>query len=157
MVRVTNTSAAPRYVHVFLIDSDWNIRQVMNRESNVRLGCTTDTSGTGAILAARESRDCELIRYGRAGGTEDPNVANVSGYSVLVLSTPARPACRRPPSTISATSTIPRPGATRGSLTGGFTFDDELTGEASTRRGTPAPAPPTIAIVDWQLDQSARK
>ncbi len=40
MVRVTNTSAAPRYVHVFLIDSDWNIRQVMNRESNVRLGCT---------------------------------------------------------------------------------------------------------------------
>ena len=56
MVRVTNTSAAPRYVHVFLIDSDWNIRQVMNRESNVRLGCTTtDTSGTGAILASRET------------------------------------------------------------------------------------------------------
>lgn len=157
MVRVTNASAQPRYVYVFLIDSDWNIRQVMNRDSNVRLGCTTDTSGTGAILAARESRDCELIRYGRAGGTEDPNVANVSGYSVLVLSTPARPGMSPPAFDTISDLNNTAPGATRGIPTGGFTFDDELTGEASLRRGAPPPAPPTIAIVDWQLDQSARK
>ena len=128
----------------------------MNRESNVRLGCTTDTSGTGAILAARESRDCELIRYGRAGGTEDPNIANVSGYSVIVLSTPVRAGMSPPAFDNIGDLNNAAPGTTRGSATGGFTFDDELTGEASTRRGTPAPAPPTIAIVDWQLDQSAR-
>ena len=46
-------------------------------------------------------------------------------------------------------------GATRGAA-GLFTFDDELTGEAITRRGTRAPAPPSIAILDWQLDRSAR-
>lgn len=156
MVRVTNPSASPRYVYVFLIDSDWNIRQVMNRESNVRLGCTTDTSGTGAILAPRQSRDCELIRYGRAGATEDdPSLANISGYSVLVLSTPARPGMSPPAFDNIGDLNNTGPGTTR-SAPGAFTFDDELTGEASTR-GAPPPAPPTIAIVDWQLDRAARK
>ncbi len=156
MVRVTNTSAGPRYIHVFLIDSDWNIRQVMNRELNLRLGCTTDTSGTGAILAARESRDCELTRYGRAGVTnDDPDIANVAGYSVLVLSSPARPGMS-PPAFDNIGDLNDTAGTARGT-TGGFTFDDELTGEASARRGTPSPGPPAIAILDWQLDRSAAR
>jgi hypothetical protein len=156
MVRVTNTSATPRYVHVFLIDGDWNIRQVMNRQSNIRLGCTSDTSGTGAILAPQQSRDCELTRYGRATTSkDDSNVANVAGYSVLVLSTPARPGMSPPSFDNIDDLNDSGAGTTRGGL-GQFAFDDELTGEAISRRGTRAPAPPSIAILDWQLDRSAR-
>ena len=156
MVRVTNTSATPRYVQVFLIDSNWNIRRVMSRQTNIRLGCTSDTSGTGAILDPQQSRDCELTRYGRADATkDDPNVANVSGYSVLVLSTPARPGMSPPAFDNIDDLNDAVVGATRGE-SGLFAFDDELTGEAATRRGSRAPAPPSIAILDWQLDQSAR-
>jgi hypothetical protein len=156
MVRVTNPSAAARYVHVFLIDNDWNIRHVMNRESNIRLGCTTDTGGTGAILGARESRDCELTRFGRADlSKDDPDVANVAGYSVLVLSTPARPGMSPPSFDNIDDLNDTVAGTTRGT-SGLFAFDDELTGEATTRSVTRAPAPPGIAILDWQLDRSAR-
>ncbi|MGD9770003.1 MAG: caspase family protein [Pseudolabrys sp.] len=156
MARVTNTSTAPRYVHVFLIDSDWNIRQVMNRESNIRLGCSVDAGGTGAILAAGASRDCELTRYGRADpASDDASVANVAGYSVLVLSTPARPGMSPPAFDNIDDLNDTAAGATRGG-SGLFAFDDELTGEAVSRRGTRAPAPPSIAILDWQLDRSPR-
>jgi hypothetical protein len=157
MIRITNPGASPRYVHVFLIDSDWNIRHVMNRESNVRLGCTADTSGTGAILAPRQSRDCELIRYGRAASAaDDPGVANLAGYSVLVLTTPARAGMSPPSFDNIGDLNNTAAGAARGAP-GGFTFDDELTGEASARRGAPPPAPPSVAVLDWQLDRSVRR
>jgi hypothetical protein len=154
--RITNVGATPRYVHVFLIDEDWNIRQIMNRETNVRLGCTADTSGAGAILPAHGARECEVIRYGRSNGVDDPNVANVSGYSVLVISTPVRPGMPPPAFDNIGDLNNSVQGMARG-LRGGFTFDDELTGETATRRGAAANALPTVTIVDWHLDQSARK
>lgn len=68
-------------MHLFTIDHDWDIVQ---RCSSV------DSSGMGAILAACATRDCEIFRYRRAAGNDDANIADPVGYSLLVLSAPAR-------------------------------------------------------------------
>jgi hypothetical protein len=145
VAEVKNGGRFPRIVHVFRIDSDWNIRQRC---------ATDDTAGAGMVLAPGASRSCDIINYVRAEGSSVPGVADVARYSLLILSTPLRPELVG--TTFSSIQDLNNQGAggVARSPEAALSFDDRLTGGGGEgRRSNGDRAPPAIMMLHWEVEQ----
>lgn len=146
--RITNSSAVPRYISVFTIDANWDIKRRCTNDG--------DSAGTGALYAANRSRDCQEPVWTVPGVKSDnnPNIPDVARYELLVLSTPRLEGVGPPSFDLIENLNNSAPAETRrGAAAAALEFDDALTGGGFTR-GARA-APPSITIVGWELDASA--
>jgi hypothetical protein len=145
---VTNAARSARYVYVFSIDSDWNLR----------LRCMDgDTAGAGAVLAPGATRECDVLRYREAGAPDDPHLPNVARYDLLVVSVPRQEGTQGPTFTAIENLNNSKFGLkTRSSIQALLVDDNLAAGQAS--RGTVGNAlRPTIALFAWEVDQRPRK
>lgn len=146
--RITNSSGDPRYISVFTIDANWDIKR--------RCADDGDSAGTGALYAGNRSKDCQKPVWTFPGvkGEDNPNIPDVARFEVLVLSTPRLEGVGPPSFDSIDNLNNDAPRETRRGAVAALEFDDALTGGGFTR-GARDVAPPSITIVGWELDASA--
>ncbi len=138
-VTITNTARDPRYINIFLLDEDWNIRERCS---------SAQTSGTGAILAPNKTRHLCELKYGVADSKADPSLAPFSRNSLMIVSSPFRGGS---PPDFRAVANLNNE---RLSLTRAESFDlavdDRMTSENGMRgeRDTPR-----IKLIQWNIDR----